>query len=366
MHKQSDCVELMELEQDRIAQIAQASTAAVIEEAAVEDAKKRGRNFLVTWHNYTDQWPEVLRKIECIKEFHGQVEKGEVTGKLHVQVAIQFKDAKTMSAAHKSIPGFKGWFLIARKWEAVKNYCTKEKTRVSDPVHSNEEERLEDCLEDRCYYEWQLEVANLVRTRAHKDERVIHWYWDPDGNAGKTSFAFHMNLIDEDYFYYVNSKGADIKCAIAGVVAYQKKKFKRIKLGCVFFNYVRSAEDYISYDALESIKDRIFFNGKYESGRCMMQPVHVICLANFEPNMTRCSTDRWRVVKITDEMKAVTNVRSYTPLNWGEPANRPPDVAGAGGPPEPPQVNEDSSSSTEHTYGGGEDDMTDWSGWSSD
>lgn len=297
MHKQSECVEL---EKDQIAQIAQARTAGVIEEEPAQTTGRGKRNFLVTWHNYPENWAEVLRGIDSIKEFHGQIERGEESGRLHVQVAIGFKDAKTLTAARKQIPNFEGWFLVAKSWIKVKNYCTKEKTRVGDPVHSNEA-RLEDCLEGKNYYKWQLEIANLTRTRADKNDRSIYWIWDEDGNAGKTSFAFHMNLLDEEYYYYVNGKAADIKCAVAGVVAYQKKKYKtlaNIKLGCIFFNYVRSAEDYISYDGLESIKDRIFFNGKYESGRCMMRPVHVICLANFEPNMAKCSKDRWIVRKL--------------------------------------------------------------------
>lgn len=353
-----------ELEQDKLAQIAQASTAAVIEEAA-EDAKKRSRNFLVTWYNYTDDWAQVLRKIDAVKEFHGQVEKGKKSGRLHVQLALAFKDAKTLTAARKQMGEFEGWFLIAKNWAKVKNYCTKKDTRVSKPVHSDEQKwEFEDPMEGCCYRKWQKELLDIIDSKP--DRRKLRWYVDRKGNAGKSTFALHMIGTRPDEVLAVDEANCrDIKFAISKVVRHQKEVLKKSLLRCIIFDIARD-DDQIEYKMLEKIKSCWFFNGKYESGTDYWNPVHVVVFANREPDFERASEDRWIVHEITEEDLYVTE---ESPPNPGEPGGRPPSLEGACDPPEPPGVSEEYSSSTEHTYGGGDIEgsvMSDWSGWSSD
>ncbi len=58
-------------------------------------------------------------------------------------------------------------------------------------------------------------------------------------------------------------------------------------------------EDYVSYQALEEIKDGIFFSGKYEGGMKIFNSPHVICFANFSPAEHKLSGDRWVVEEVS-------------------------------------------------------------------
>lgn len=99
---------------------------------------------------------------------------------------------------------------------------------------------------------------------------------------------------------YVNGKGTDIKAAIC-----EMKEPPDI----VIFGYPRSTEDYISYGALEEIKDGIFFSGKYESRMKIFNPPHVYVFANFRPNEDEMSKDRWIIKNISNNADTVPSRR---------------------------------------------------------
>ena len=55
----------------------------------------------------------------------------------------------------------------------------------------------------------------------------------------------------------------------------------------------RSMEDYISYGAIEKIKNGYFMCAKYESKPIIRNPPHLLIFANFKPNIDELSLDRW-------------------------------------------------------------------------
>lgn len=91
----------------------------------------------------------------------------------------------------------------------------------------------------------------------------------------------------------ISGKGADIKYGIT-------KHLEEKPLDVALFHYVRSQEIFISYEAIESVKDGIFFSAKYESGMCLFNSPHVLVFANFMPDITKLSKDRWQVFEIVD------------------------------------------------------------------
>jgi len=49
---------------------------------------------------------------------------------------------------------------------------------------------------------------------------------------------------------------------------------------------------------LESIKNGLFFSGKYESTQVVMNSPHLIIFANEPPDKSKMSADRWHIVRI--------------------------------------------------------------------
>jgi len=82
------------------------------------------------------------------------------------------------------------------------------------------------------------------------------------------------------------------------------KRFPKV----VIFDFPKSREFSISYDAIESIKNGFYFNGKYESKQVMGNCPHVICFANSPPCMEMLSKDRWKITEIINLEKK--------PLQW--------------------------------------------------
>lgn len=157
-------------------------------------------------------------------------------------------------------------------------------TGKSGLVHTNIE-KLIDPLEGKTLFDWQQEIVDICHSPL--DFRKVHWYWNEVGGNGKTSFARHL-VIDEDDILYVAGASKDVKFAFM-----QLKKKPKV----VFFNIVRTPEheDKVSYQSLEELKDGIFFSTKYESGMCVFNPPHVIVLANFHPDTLKLSEDRWHI-----------------------------------------------------------------------
>lgn len=111
---------------------------------------------------------------------------------------------------------------------------------------------------------------------------------------GKTTLAKHLCLKYKNEIIFLSGKANDIKYA---VFEFTKKKTLR----CAIFHYTRSNEQFVSYEAIESIKDGIFFNNKYESAQVIYDCPHIIVFANFQPNYGSLSKDRWKINIISEK-----------------------------------------------------------------
>lgn len=263
------------------------------------------RNWCFTWNNYDDGTLEHLehRLLEEAEKFVMGKEVGE-SGTPHIQGWIKFKVRKRPIEWAK-IPGIHWERQRGSDWQAY-SYCTKDGNYID---HNCEDlgkqglEKVKDPLEGREYYEWQDEVMSLLEEEP--DDRTIHWYWEPTGRAGKTSLAKHICLKYSKHAVYCNGKSADIKCMIA------KRRDVGMDTKIVIFGFPRSKENYVSYEAMEDVKDGIFFNGKYESSMVVMNNPHVLVFANFEPDYNALSGDRWVVTKIPLEVTEMVDPDTY-------------------------------------------------------
>jgi len=141
----------------------------------------------------------------------------------------------------------------------------------------------------------QLAIANRFKEFEHPLwGRKIYWFWESKGNWGKSITATYM--IDNMNATEVSGKGADVLCGISQLIE---------KTGecppIVIYDIPRSiGAEYVSYMALEKLKDGKFFSGKYESGMVRYNKPHIVCFANEPPEYGKLSTDRW-VVECLDK-----------------------------------------------------------------
>ena len=131
---------------------------------------------------------------------------------------------------------------------------------------------------------WQLDLS-LILSGA-PDARKVHWYWESVGNVGKSYYA--LNFVDRGgSFGYVVTGGrhADI------YYAYADQKV-------VFFDWARDNEEAFPYRVIENFKNGYFLNTKYETHAHRFAPPHTVVFANFPPDESKLSHDRWDIKQI--------------------------------------------------------------------
>jgi len=177
------------------------------------------------------------------------------------------------------------------------SYCSKGETHIEGPTiwdkskeprYTAEELGL---VEPIKLYNWQRDAINIASSKP--DRRTIHWFYETEGNVGKTELARH--LIYYHKFGLIDGGKKDIMCSIVG-----EDGNKEIMKGYVF-NFSRDKEGYVSYDSMESIKDGLIFSSKYKSTGGLIPPVHIFVLANWKPDISKMSMDRWKIYNITDK-----------------------------------------------------------------
>ncbi len=251
----------------------------------------KGRAYFITWNNYEEVELEQLEQWfeDNTEEFHSQKEIGE-SGTPHIQGAFRFKNPRSFRAVLAELHGIskKIHLEICRNFKKCMDYCSKEETRVGSGP-SNKKPAIKDPLNGHEMREWQQEVLDILEGPV--DDRKVYWYTDKEGGKGKTTLAKSICLRYKNALY-AGGKCADVKCALAKMI--EKGQYPPV----IIFDFVRSNETFISYEAIETVKNGIFFNGKYESGMVVYDVPHVIVFANFDPEERKLSADRWVIRNI--------------------------------------------------------------------
>lgn len=147
---------------------------------------------------------------------------------------------------------------------------------------------------------WQDEVVQILATDPRKDRRNIYWYWEPDGGVGK-SFLLKFVLTSYPGARVVAGKKEDIFHAIA------KMKADDVIPTIIVVNVPKSGAKYVSYAALEGLKDGMLFSGKYEGDQCVFHSPHVIVMANSPPDENEWTKGRAVVKKIKPAEESVND-----------------------------------------------------------
>lgn len=265
--------------------------------------------------------------LELVKYLVFGREKAPETGTPHLQGYVQFAKRPTFNKAKELLPA--GAHIEAAKGSPQQNrtYCTKDGDFVEfgtppvqgkrtdlhdvvDAIKSGERsaKRLREDFPGVCARHgsfvrqllvdhqpkpatpdivlkpWQSELYDMLRTPAKP--RLVHFYVDTVGGAGKSTFATYVESLLENVQVLKPGRYSDLAYALDETV--------RI----LIFDCPRSREENIRYDFLEDVKDGRVLSSKYESYTKRLNPVHVIVFCNFEPDESKLSVDRFEITRI--------------------------------------------------------------------
>lgn len=247
------------------------------------EPKKRitaSKYWCFTLNNYTkEEYDSIITFLNLApnKYIIGK-EKGE-KGTPHLQGYINFED-KCRPLEKKELCKRIHWEKCKGTEEDNIKYCSKDGDYIVKGLKVNKPIKL---IKEDMLYTWQKEIIEVVKKEP--DDRVIYWYWSDGGKVGKTQFAKYLS-----YHYGavpVDGKKNDILFCTA-----------TFDSDIYIFDFERTCEEYISYGAMEKVKNGYYMCAKYESKPIIRNPPHIICFANFPPDYEALSKDRWVVKKL--------------------------------------------------------------------
>jgi len=155
--------------------------------------------------------------------------------------------------------------------------------------HLSETQSLNACKESMSDWQpWDWQRKLIMDLSKPADDRKVIWYIDLHGGTGKSKVCDYLHLFHNAELME-NGRTADL------AHAWQCKPI------CLF-DLSRSTQEHVNYGAIESIKNGRIFSGKYMSGtKWATGNTHVVVFANWEPEFSRLSADRWDIRRINRE-----------------------------------------------------------------
>jgi len=234
---------------------------------------------------------------------YSEDEFSSICSKLHetCKVACVGKEIGESGTPH--LQGYLEFSNKSRPISVFKNICNKihfEKSKGS------KEDNLKYCSKENLVYTlgfpkpikiitnlypFQLHIETIIQTTP--DDRSIYWFWESIGNFGKSAFIKYC-VVKHNVLYINGGKYSDIMNLIFNA--------DMDKCNCVMIDIPRSNRGCISYASLESIKNGLVCNTKYETGSKVFNSPHLIIFANSPPECEyKLSADRWKITNLRGE-----------------------------------------------------------------
>lgn len=258
---------------------------------SVNPAKK----WCFTLNNYTDiEYSSICSKLtnSCLSACVGK-EVGE-SGTPHLQGYFEFKTKDRPKSVFQDVSNRIHFELAKGSKESNLTYCSKENLCFSlgmpKPIKIITELRP-----------FQLEIETLILTEP--DDRSIYWYYDYVGNIGKSAFIKYC-VVKYNVLYICSGKYSDIMNILFNA--------DMNTITCVMLDIPRANSGNVSYASLESIKNGLVCNHKYETGSKVFNSPHVVVFANFPPQSPeKLSADRWKIKNLSPDAPIPESVISY-------------------------------------------------------
>lgn len=260
----------------------------------------RYRAYMGTWNNYDDDDLEYAKEKLTFEgaEWYINEEEAPTTGTPHLQMAWRFENARSWDKVKEMFPQV-AKLQNCKDWNKARQYCKKTATAIAHHSSYDNLFKLDDPFEGLTMKYWQIELLDYIKTKP--DKRTVRWYYDDIGGCGKTTLAKKLCIDYPDEILYMGGKANDVKYGITSFI-YDKKTGERIRnLRVVIFDFTRSTENFVSYQAIEEVKNGIFYNNKYESRMVTFNHPHVIIFSNFAPDRSKLSDDRWDIIDLAFE-----------------------------------------------------------------
>jgi len=256
----------------------------------------RLRRVCFTLNNYTEEEASQL-KIWLAQKTQYYIMGWEIgkEGTPHLQGYFEVKNAIRFDTL-KELNNRVHWERAIKKRIFSQNYCSKDGNYICSIEIRSLGEILKQEMLDRyvgiVWKPWQQTV--LDKLNGEPDSRTINWICDWNGNSGKSYLTKYLALTRE--LIIADGKKDNIFNQVNRKLNEEEKEFQLVVL-----DIPRSGEGYVNYGVLEQLKNGLIYSGKYEGGLCLFDNVHVIVFANFMPDKTQFSEDRWNIIDITEE-----------------------------------------------------------------
>lgn len=254
--------------------------------------KIRARAWCLTINNPQENEIDTIIQSGLTGEYIFGLEIGEEKTE-HIQGYIKYKNPVSFIQMKKRFPRAhieKAKGSVKQNWE----YCSKEgKYKSNIDLRTPQERLIESILKQEYnlvrWKPWQEKILSQIRELP--DKRKIHWYWESTGNIGKSYLCKYMAI--KHNVIIADGKKSDIFHSIFKIINEEKKVPEAILL-----DIPRTNENFINYGVLEQIKNGCIYSGKYEGGMCIYPIPHLFVFANFEPDKSKMSSDRWDITEL--------------------------------------------------------------------
>jgi len=252
---------------------------------------KNYKRWCFTWNNYTEEdWCKIIKKFQQLNiKFICGKEIGKENKIQHIQGYAEFSSRKRLTT-------LKNEYSPKIHWEPARgnklqniNYCNKEHNYISSFPKTIKEQAMA-IYKDIVWRGWQQQVLEILNM--DPDPRRIFWYWEEQGNVGK---SFIYKYIAGTYECIMGQgKRNDIYNQL--LTHCTNKPFTPPRV--IIYDIPRSDIDKVNFGTMEAIKNGCVYSGKYEGGQMIFPYPHVIVFANTTPPVGVMSDDRFYVSKI--------------------------------------------------------------------
>jgi len=237
------------------------------------------RRYVFTLNNWSEEEYKIIKnEMEQMTQYFCMGKEVGENQTPHLQGYLEYKNPISFNSIKKIIP--RGHIEKARG-DRLQNlkYCSKEGNYITN-IEEPEKIKIIESL-----YPWQQELYDILCNEP--DDRSIYWYWNADGNIGKSALAKY--LVIKKNALVVAGNVADVKYTVA-----MCKKFPKI----IIWDLSRCNVNNLSYDGLEQVKNGLFCSNKYESKMVVGNSPHVVVFANSPPRTEELSNDRWIIKEL--------------------------------------------------------------------